>query len=184
MVRRTIVFRSSTINPSFPDTFGWTQSYFGGMPFPNFYPPLFYWCVALLHHTQLFSFEMAFKLMTAWPIILMPAVLWIFAWRLSNKNIFTATWAALLVVWLMTDPRSSGSIIWPSGLDYHSTVHQRLLYTAARVRIAGCVVPVVSQRAPETVALCSRLPTACSNSTCQLLQCYYCHCHCFSDGRI
>src|SRR5437588_13113047 len=26
----------------FPDTFGWTQAYFGGMPFPNFYPPLFY----------------------------------------------------------------------------------------------------------------------------------------------
>ncbi|HYX42130.1 MAG TPA: hypothetical protein VE821_10555, partial [Pyrinomonadaceae bacterium] len=24
----------------FPDTFGWTHAYFGGMPFPNFYPPL------------------------------------------------------------------------------------------------------------------------------------------------
>ncbi|HEX6718713.1 MAG TPA: hypothetical protein VF088_16525 [Pyrinomonadaceae bacterium] len=105
----------------FPDTFGWTQSYFGGMPFPNFYPPLFYWCVALLHHTQLFTFELAFKVMTAWPIILMPPLLWIFAWRLSDKNIFTATWTALLVVWLMTDPRSSGSITWSSGLDYHST---------------------------------------------------------------
>src|SRR5437764_6556753 len=46
----------------FPDTFGWTNSYFGGMPFPNFYPPLFYWLVALLQHTHLFSFATAFKL--------------------------------------------------------------------------------------------------------------------------
>ena len=35
----------------FPDTFGWTHAYFGGMPLSNFYPPLFYWLVALLHHT-------------------------------------------------------------------------------------------------------------------------------------
>ena len=33
----------------FPDTFGWTNAYFAGMPFPNFYPPLFFWLVSLLH---------------------------------------------------------------------------------------------------------------------------------------
>ena len=38
----------------FPDTFGWTNAYFGGMSFPNFYPPLFFWLVSLLHHTHLF----------------------------------------------------------------------------------------------------------------------------------
>jgi hypothetical protein len=27
----------------FPDTFGWTSAWFGGMPFPNLYPPLFFW---------------------------------------------------------------------------------------------------------------------------------------------
>ena len=37
----------------FPDTFGWTNAYFAGMPFPNFYPPLFFWLVSLLHHTGL-----------------------------------------------------------------------------------------------------------------------------------
>src|SRR5271169_1430250 len=34
----------------FPDTFGWTRGWLGGMPLPNFYPPLFYWIVAILHH--------------------------------------------------------------------------------------------------------------------------------------
>lgn len=46
----------------FPNTFGWTGAYCGGMPFPNFYPPLFYWLVALLHHTHLVSFSTALKI--------------------------------------------------------------------------------------------------------------------------
>src|SRR5512145_2110484 len=48
----------------FPDTFGWTKAYFAGMPFPNFYPPLFFWLVSLLHHAG-FSFGAAFKLVIA-----------------------------------------------------------------------------------------------------------------------
>src|SRR5215203_2337094 len=45
----------------FPETFGWTNAYFAGMSFPNFYPPLFFWIVSFLHHTHLFSFPTAFK---------------------------------------------------------------------------------------------------------------------------
>jgi hypothetical protein len=44
---------------TFPDTFGWTHAYFGGMPFPNFYPPLYYWAVSALARTGLLSFEHA-----------------------------------------------------------------------------------------------------------------------------
>jgi len=60
----------------FPDTFGWTNAYFGGMPFPNFYPPLFFWLVSLLHHTGLFSFGAAFKLVVGVPLIIMPLAFW------------------------------------------------------------------------------------------------------------
>jgi hypothetical protein len=105
----------------FPDTFGWTQSFFGGMPFPNFYPPLFYWCMGLLYNSHLVSFETGFKLMTAVPILLIPALMWLLGWVCSEKNNYCASWAGLLSFWLLTDPRSSGSTIWPSGLDYHST---------------------------------------------------------------
>src|SRR5690349_5026389 len=38
---------------TFPETFGWTNAWLAGMPLPNFYPPLFYWLVAALHHVGL-----------------------------------------------------------------------------------------------------------------------------------
>jgi uncharacterized membrane protein len=70
----------------FPDTFGWTHAYFGGMPFPNFYPPLFYWLVGLLHHTHRFSFNAAFKLVMVLPVLLMTASLWMQGYTLSNRS--------------------------------------------------------------------------------------------------
>jgi len=53
----------------FPDTFGWTNAYFAGLPLPNFYPPLFFWIVSFLHHTHLFAFATAFKLVIALPLL-------------------------------------------------------------------------------------------------------------------
>ena len=45
------------------------------MPFPNFYPPLFFWCVALLQHTRLLTFGASFKLMVFLPMLLAPAAI-------------------------------------------------------------------------------------------------------------
>ena len=80
---------------TFPDSFGWTNDYFGGMPFPNFYPPTFYWCVALLQRTHLFSFATAFKLVLMLPVLLMPLAVWWLGWHLSNKSRLVATAASL-----------------------------------------------------------------------------------------
>jgi hypothetical protein len=110
----------------FPNTFGWTGSYFGGMPFPNFYPPLFYWCVALLHHTHLLSFASAFKLMVVLPVLLIPAAIWVLAWFLSNGNKVVALAATLAGVLLLIDVRIMGTLL--AGLDYFSTF-QIGLYT-------------------------------------------------------
>ena len=57
----------------YPDIQGWLPEFFGGMPFPIYYPPLFYWCVALLQRTHLFSFTTGFKLVLTLPVLLMPA---------------------------------------------------------------------------------------------------------------
>jgi hypothetical protein len=100
----------------FPDTFGWTHAYFGGMPFPNFYPPLFYWLIALLTHTHLVSFNAAFKLLIAVPVLLLPAAVWLIAWSVSDHNRTVAMAAALAVIPLLIDYRF-GQI----GLSYHST---------------------------------------------------------------
>jgi uncharacterized membrane protein len=70
----------------FPETFGWTNAYFAGMPFPNFYPPLFFWIVSFLHHTHLFSLATAFKLLIGLPLLLMPLVFWCVAYRFSGKD--------------------------------------------------------------------------------------------------
>ncbi|MBI3653598.1 MAG: hypothetical protein HY231_21415 [Acidobacteria bacterium] len=86
------------------------------MPFPNFYPPLFYWCVALLHHTHLVSFGTAFKLMVALPVLLLPAAVWLLAWAVSDKNRLVAISAALAIIPLLIDFR-----FYSIGLSYHST---------------------------------------------------------------
>ncbi len=67
----------------FPNTFGWTHAWFAGMPLPNFYPPLFYWIVAALHHTGL-SLLLAFKLTVAIPFVLIPGALGLLSWCLSR----------------------------------------------------------------------------------------------------
>ena len=103
----------------FPDTFGWTDGYFAGMPLPNFYPPLFFWTVSFLHHTHLVSFATAFKLLIGLPLLLMPLVFWCVAYRLSGKDRGIAIATAIAGATLY----SVGEIFQPNtGLDMSSTL--------------------------------------------------------------
>lgn len=110
----------------FPNSLGWTNAYFGGMPFPNFYPPVFYVGVAFLHRSHIFSFPTAFKLAVTIPVLLAPAAVWLLARYLSNRNNLIATAAALGTTLLLVDVRLMGSLL--AGLDYFSTF-QIGLYT-------------------------------------------------------
>lgn len=111
-------------NSIFPDTFGWSSAYFGGMPFPNFYPPVFYWCIGLLN--RFISFEAAFKLMIVLPTLVLPAVLWHFIYSLTDKNRFAAWAGATGSLFLLLDARFIFAL--PAGLDFFSTF-QIGLYT-------------------------------------------------------
>jgi hypothetical protein len=103
----------------FPDTFGWASAYFGGMSFPNFYPPLFFWLVSLLHHTHLFSFGTAFKLVVSIPLIIMPVAFWAVAYVHSGKNTYVAFGTAIASAMLY----SIGELFQPNtGLDMSSTL--------------------------------------------------------------
>jgi hypothetical protein len=102
----------------FPDTFGWAGAYFAGMPFPNFYPPLFHWLVGLLQATRMFSFETAFKLILVAPVLFTPAAVWVLAWKLSGESRRVATASACASVLLLVDMRLQTSTC---GLDYTST---------------------------------------------------------------
>jgi hypothetical protein len=103
----------------FPETFGWTNAYFAGMSFPNFYPPLYFWLVALIHHTHLVSFATAFKLVMAVPLLLIPAAFWFFVWFHGGKNSATAFSVAIVSMILLT----LGEVFQPNtGLDMSSTI--------------------------------------------------------------
>lgn len=141
----------------FPKTFGWTHSYFGGMPFPNFYPPLFYWCVALVYHTHLFSLTSAFKLMVVLPVLFIPAAIWLLAWFLSDRNKIVATAAALASVLLLVDLRIMGTLL--AGLDYFSTF-QIGLYTQP----LGFVLMIAWYVLYSGIPLKERKLTACATS--------------------
>ena len=105
----------------FPDTFGWTNAFLGGMPFPNFYPPLFYWLVALLHHTHLFSLITAFKIVLVLPTLLLPGAIWVVACKASDKNRLVATSAAMMVLPVLIDYRFYNQAGMLMGLSYTST---------------------------------------------------------------
>jgi hypothetical protein len=100
----------------FPATFGWTNAYFGGIPFPNFYPPLFYWCVGFLHHTHFFSLPAAFKLVLGLPMLFLPVVIWMLARTLSGNDRVVAICTAVASIPILLDLRFQ-----PYGLSYPST---------------------------------------------------------------
>lgn len=107
-------------NSIFPDVFGWTNAFFGGMPHPNNYPPLFYWLIALLYNSQIVSFSTAFKIVLVIPVLLLPVATWFLTWRVSNKSELISFCAALSITLLLVDYRffiSSG----PLGITYMST---------------------------------------------------------------
>jgi len=103
----------------FPDTFGWTHAYFGGMPFPNFYPPLYFWCVSFLSNTRLLTFDEAFKLVSFLPLLLTPAAIWLLTWGVTGKNRAAASGAAFASLVILLDVRVGEG--YPAGLDYEST---------------------------------------------------------------
>lgn len=110
----------------FPDTFGWVHGYFGGMPFPNFYPPAYYWLIAFLHHAHILKFSAAFKVVTVLPVLILPAMMWLLGWRTSDKSHLVAFMVALASFLLLTNIYFQP--LNPSGLNYFSTF-QIGLYT-------------------------------------------------------
>lgn len=104
----------------FPDTFGWTHAFLGGTPHPNFYPPLFYWLVALLDRVPFISFITSFKIVLALPLLLLPAATWLLAWKLSDKDRVVATCASVASVPLLIDYNFFIGAA-PLGISYMST---------------------------------------------------------------
>jgi hypothetical protein len=103
----------------FPDTLGWTDAAFGGMPYPNYYPPAQVWSAALLHHSHLFSSGAAFKFAVLIPVLLLPLAVWIAAREITGGNTLAASGAAIISLFLLADSRFY--LRFNSGIDLFST---------------------------------------------------------------
>jgi hypothetical protein len=69
-------------NKLFPSLSGWLPEYFAGMPFPDFYPPLFYLLVGGLVRLGL-SAAVAFHLVVSASVVVLPMLVAVVAQRLS-----------------------------------------------------------------------------------------------------
>lgn len=103
----------------FPDTFGWTGGFFTGMPFPNFYPPLFYWTIGLLDRVGLLSSLTALDLLVGLPLLLLPAGVWRLAGTVTGGSRPVMHTAAALSVAPLMMPFFHG--VHGTGLNYHDT---------------------------------------------------------------
>ena len=89
----------------FPDTFGWTDAAFGGMPYPNFYPPAQVCLITLVQHLSPFSSGATFKLAVLIPSLLLPLAISIAAWRITKRNTLAASGALIVSLFLLADSR-------------------------------------------------------------------------------
>jgi len=103
----------------FPNTSGWTFKAFGGMPFPNFYPPSFFWLIAFIDQKLALPFDVSIRIWIAGPTLLIPHVIWRLTSHLSDNGNLTRIFGSIACLFLLIDQRFSFAL--PAGLDYFST---------------------------------------------------------------
>jgi len=79
---------------AYPSLQGWLPEFFGGMPFPIFYPPLFYWLGATLMKTGGISAEVTAKLLKTASFAALPSALFVLGRRLGLMPVYAAVAAA------------------------------------------------------------------------------------------
>lgn len=83
----------------YPDIQGWLPEFFGGMPFPVYYPPLFYWLGATLMKLCGIDANLAAKILTTASVAALPGALFGLARRLGLSAVEAAmgsAWAGVI----------------------------------------------------------------------------------------
>lgn len=83
----------------YPDIQGWLPEFFGGMPFPVYYPPLFYWLGATLMKLSGIDANLAAKILTTASVAALPGALFGLARRLGLSEVEAAmgsAWAGVI----------------------------------------------------------------------------------------
>jgi len=83
----------------YPDIQGWLPEFFGGMPFPIYYPPLFYWLGATIIKVAGIDATLAAKILTTASFAGLPGALFGLARRLgltSAEAAMSSAWAGVI----------------------------------------------------------------------------------------
>jgi uncharacterized membrane protein YeaQ/YmgE (transglycosylase-associated protein family) len=70
----------------FPSFFGWAHSWFLGMAFPQFYPPVFYYLFSVLERISIFDTLLTFKIMVFGSFFVTPLLLGLLYYKKINKE--------------------------------------------------------------------------------------------------
>lgn len=105
----------------FPSVWGWIPTWFAGMPFPQFYPPLWYWTVALFSHMlPSISYTTIFKSITIVLTLLIPGLISWASKRLTGSS-FTAWIAGILTFAVMS---SFSAPLGDAGITVESIINK------------------------------------------------------------
>jgi hypothetical protein len=94
----------------FPSFWGWIPNWYNGMPFPQFYPPIFYFICALIYKVSDLEFDLVFKLIVLLSATLIPILISILYFRNVQKSKIQAFSVFLLSIILMTAKSNIGFI--------------------------------------------------------------------------
>ncbi len=93
----------------FPRTWGWAPYWFAGMPFPTFYPPLFYFSTALLYHILPFSYPAVAKSVLCLLLVALPGLSGSITW-FHTRSFYAALATGCLTVAVLSDPHNTFGI--------------------------------------------------------------------------
>jgi hypothetical protein len=68
----------------YPNTFGWIQNWYAGMPFPQFYPPLFYFTTSTLSFITGIELKYVFKTFVALLPLIFPVIVYSSTYKISR----------------------------------------------------------------------------------------------------
>lgn len=103
----------------YPSMWGWIPYWYGGMPFPQFYPPFFYFFLATLY--KVFSFvdsKLLFKIVTLALTALVPIIAYLVSWSWSKKRVIACLSGIVTVLFI-----SSTDIFAQQGITLSASIH-------------------------------------------------------------
>ncbi|HRY31244.1 MAG TPA: hypothetical protein P5328_02540 [Candidatus Paceibacterota bacterium] len=94
----------------FPTFWGWIPNWYNGMPFPQFYPPVFYYLCAVIYKISAIEFDAVFKTIPLLTATLIPVGLSALYHSQISKSKFQSFWVLVLSAGLISAKSELGYV--------------------------------------------------------------------------